>query len=325
MARIAKILPIPVEYKHGEMSMTNALAQRGFMRMPGTALGLVPIKTASGKYLTGLDDDSDEIRMLMRSNPEEGKRLKKEVADRRKRLEDATGLDLGPRSEYYSGVYGAKYNTGEVASKVKLMDGNNLFNFNIPEKEIEYWWVVQYTGKIAPSLEAWKHGKAKPGVQFYISNPEGEASIVYKKNTSIVDANESLKKLSLEKRKKVARLCGLPVTESDTEQIVFNQLYNMISKGTIEVGEYKGQDAVNLFNKISALSDKVLNVRNLVKDAIALRVFTKRQGVVYEGEQMIAPNEEELVTDLSLDSRQQELLALDIKVNDKKKMKAAIE
>ena len=325
MARIAKILPLPVNFKQGEMTMQNALAEKGYMRHPGTGIGIVPIQGLDGKYLTGLDPEANYIRRMRMTNPEAVEAEAKIVKQRKERLEATTGLELGPRSEYYAGVYGPKFNTGQVASRVKLIDGENTFNFSNPHKEIEFWWLTQITDLIAPSIEEWKKGNCKSTVQFYVSNPEAEAAVVYEKNMTIAKAIESLKVMTTDRQRKVAKLIGLPVTDNDKPEIVFNQLFVMLNNSTIESGEYKGQNSIDLFNRIAAMTDKMLAVKSLVKEALHLRVFSKRQGIIYEGSVSIAQSEDELVNELSLDSKQMERLALETRVADKKKVKSSIE
>lgn len=322
---VAKIKPLPVKFTPGERSMQNAYAERGWMRHPGTAVGRVPYKSQSGKYLTGLDEDSDKIRQLKRLDPVEGERVSRETKERRERLEAATGLDLGPRSEYYSGVYGIKYGTDEVARKVKLMDRENIFNFNIPQEEITYYWLKEHEYLIAPSLVEWESGKSPHTVQFYVENEAAEAEIVYKKNTSMVDAVSKLTRMNLADRKKVAKLCGISIAENDNELSVYNKLYTLINEGLITNAKYKGQDSINVFNRIANLSAATMNARFLIDQAIDLRIYNKRNGVMYEGENMVSSTEEELVEQLASGTRQQEMLALEIKVNDKQRLRSTIE
>ena len=325
MARIAKILPLPVTVKPGEMTMRNALAEKGYMRHPGTGIGIIPVQGLDLKYLTGLDPEATYIRRMAMVNPEAAEKEARIVKERKERLEAITGFDLGPRSEYYSGVYGPGFNTGQVASRVKLVDGDNTFIFSNPHKEIEFWWVSQITDLIAPSLEDWKKGNCKASVQFYISNTEREQSIIYEQNMTIAQALESLKTMSVDRQRKVAKLIGVPITDNDKPETVFNQLFTLLSKTNIEYGEFKGQNAISLFNKIATLSEKTLAIKSLVKEALLLRVFVKKQGIIYDGEMSIAASEDELVDNLSLESRQLEYLALETRVADKKKIKNSIE
>lgn len=332
MAKIAKILPLPVQYVTGEMSISNSLAEKGIMRFPGTSVGIVPIKTVSGKYLTGLDENADYILRIMESKEREAEKVK--VRERRTRLEQSTGFisdksdpdhtGLGPKSEYYSGVYGSKYGTNEVASRVKLIDGENVFNFNNPHKEVEFWWVIQNTDMIAPSLEAKNSGKCKHTVQFYVNNATEEAELIYKKNQLLVKANKELDGMSLERRKKVSRLLGLPVTDNDKEEVVFNLLFKFINSQIVKSGELEGQDPIQLFNSIVKISDDSLEVKDLIKKALNLRVYSKRKGIIYEGERTIAVSEDDLIKDLLNPENQMDKLALMSKVDDKTKMKQSI-
>lgn len=305
--------------------MQNSYAEQGWMRHPGTGVGLVPIKTQSGKYLTGLDEDSDQIKQMRRINPIEAERLARDARERKQRLEDATGLDLSPKSDYYSGVYGVKYGTDEVARKVKLVDKENIFNFSIPQEEITYWWLIQYSGYIAPSLMEWKDAKCKNTVQFYVENADAEAEVVYKKNTSAVNAVQTLSKMGIEVRRKVAKLCGLQVSEDDNELTIYNKLYEMINEGSVKSVRYKGQDSVTLFNNIASLSLPIIEVRYLMDQAIDMRIYVLRNGVVYEGNNMTASTREELEERLVSPSGMQERLALQIKVGDKVKLSNSIE
>ena len=73
------------------------------------------------------------------------------------------------------------------------------------------------------------------------------------------------------------------------------------------------------------MTDKVLTVKSLVREAIQLRVLSKRNGIVYEGEAAIAQSEDELISQLSMDNKQMELLSLETRIADKKKMRSSIE
>ena len=325
MAMIARIKPLPVRHKPGERSLQNAYAEKGWMRHPGTWVGLPPLRLPSGKYATGLDENSEEIARLKRINPEEGERVYKETKERRERLEAATGLDLGPKSEYYSGVYGPKYNTDEVASKIKLMDRDNTFNLSDPFEEVKYWWVIQYKDLIASSLLDWEQNNCKPTVQFYIENEAAEAEAVYKKNMTVVDAVRKLTSMNLDTRKKVAKLCGLQYSDNDNELVIYNKLYEFINEGSIKTAKFKGQDSVGVFTRIAEMSSTVMNAKYLVEQALELRIYNKRNGVVYEGENMIAGTEKDLITQLTTGNKQAEYLALEIKVNDKKRLRNDID
>lgn len=329
---IAIIKPIPVTYSPGVFTVSNSYAQHGYNRQPGAGVGYPPIMSAqTGKYLTGLDENALEIlNMLNSPDPEkkrEGERIQKEIKERRERLEASTGLDLGPRSDYYTKMYEPGfYNTNRVAKKIKLYDRENTFNFSDPHEEISYWWLTQNRELIAPSLIAWrsgKHGKA----QFYIENSEEEAEITYQKNMSMSDAVKKLSQMAIDVRKKTAKLLGIGISENDNELVVYNKLYEFIMTGIIDRKHinYGGQLSVDVFNRIANLSSPVMNAKYMVQTALELRIYTKRNGVLYEGPELIAKSEEELIDILASSNRTAEYLALEIKINDKNKISGGIE
>lgn len=323
---IAKIKPLPVTYRPGEQSISNSFAQHGWNRHPGSGAGYPPLRHISGRYLTGLDENSPEIQQLMKINSEEGRRMAIAAKERRERLEAATGLDLSPNSIYYSGVYDPEYyGTGRVAEKVKLVDKENVFDFSNPLEEVQFWWVIQNKDLIAPSLTDWKDGKCSWKVQFYIENEAAEAEIAYKRNSARVDADQALTKMSPDVRRKVATLCGLPVTEQDNDMIVYNKLSDFIHGNSIDKTKFKGQNPVEMFNRMANLSKPLLDVKVLVQKAIELRIYTERNGVVYEGSNVIANTQEQLIEQLASGERTQEKLALEIKVNDKMRLRGSIE
>ena len=332
MAKIAKILPLPREHRHGESTLENALAQHGYAMFPGSGQAYPPMKGPNGRYLTGLDDKALYIQRMPDPAMREAEKII--VNARRERLELASGVTsdpnnrdrtgLGALSPYYSDIYDMdKMNTQEVAQRYKLTSCN-VFNFNNAQDEITYWWLIQNTKLIAPSLQAWRSGTCPSKVLFYIDNPEAEANVLYVDNMAAVDAIVELRKMTIEKRLKVAKLLGLPVSESTMEQIVFNKLHDFIQSGNIKDGEYKGQKSVKLFNQICSLSDEVLARTSLVKEAINTRVYIKRNGIVYEGNNAIANSEELLIQELCQADRYMEYLALKAKVDAKQKMKSGV-
>jgi len=324
MARIAKIISIPVDFKPGEKSVTNMLAEHNKTLFPGTGKGRVPIRSASGKYLTGLDPEAAYINKIL--DPQAKEAEVEKIKERLDRLQKATGLDLTARSIYYSGVYGEKYNTNEVASRVRLVDGENVFHFSDPFQEIAFWWLTQDSDLIAPSLEAAKTRKAHADVLFYISDPDEEVALVYNKKKEANKAIKDLEGMSFDRRRKVARLLGLPITETSKDEMVYNELDKFIKTAHITTGEYIGQDPIRLFNNVAALDNDILAIKDLVRSALRIRVLTKqpRSPLVYEGTQMVAHSEDELVKMLSLDSKQDERLSLEMKVEDKIKMRQTV-
>ena len=324
---IAKILPIPKKVKEGEKSVAASLMAKGYNRQPGAIVRQMPDRLPDGRYVTGMDENAPDVLSIVDDKTREAEQERRIAT--RKRLELATGINLSPKSEFYSkmmqGDRDGKYTNKEgisitVAQMQKLKDGENIFNFKNPMEEINFLWVSQLKNLIAPSLEDWKKGKCKPSCQFYVCDPEKENKILYDEKRETNKSIVSLTNASLDKRKQVARLLGLPVSESDKEETVYNILDTFIKQGEVKAGEYKGQRAVMLFNQMMDLKDNMLSIKDLVKQALTLGVYRKKNRRIYEGETEVAEDEDALLKHLASSKNQEDLIALEIKVNDKKKV-----
>ena len=300
----------------------------GYHRQPGAKMTIYPVRLPDGRYLTGLDENAPQVLGIPADGDREAEQNR--IVELRKRLEQASGLELGPRSFYYSKISQADPQSGiytderhgvstKVATPTHLIDGENVFNFADPIQEITFLWTALHPA-VAPSLELWKKGKLKnsSNIQFYVFDPGREAAIQYEENSAIVNATASLKSLPPDKRKKIAKLIGLLVSENDTDEIVFNELYKFISSGIVKMGDFKGYKAVALFNQMVALKDNMLTTKSLIKDAIALGVYRSKSKAIFEGEFQIAADQDELLKRLMSAAGQEDYIALEEKINNKK-------
>jgi hypothetical protein len=122
-----------------------------------------------------------------------------------------------------------------------------------------------------------------------------------------------------EKKRKVARLLGLPVTEDTKEEIVYNQVDNILKQSEFKTGSFQGLNPVEVFNRFADMKEALLHIKDLVKQAITHSIYrVKPSGKVYEGEFEIAKDEEDLVKFLIDDDNQDELLTLEGKLKTKK-------
>lgn len=315
MAKIAKILPIPKTPSANKKSTANSLLEKGYHRQPGATLRIMPVKLPDGRFLTNLDENAPHVLKI--KDDIIRKAEQETIKEKRKRLEDATGLQLGPKSPYYSEMLKRGPEEGGVAQMCVLQDKENIFNFDDPFQELTFLWASLHP-YIAPSLEDYKKGNAKPSCQFYVCNPEAEAKLIYDENRIKDKCITSLGDASLDKRKMVARLLGLPISENDKEEIVYNQLHDFITSGEVKAGEYKGYRAVTLFNQIMELKDNALTTKDLIKQALTYGVYKKKNKAVFEGDNSIAEDEDALLKLLMSTKNQDDYLALEEKVNNKK-------
>lgn len=317
MGKIGKISSIKKNYPTGFETLESSLSSKGYDRFPGTYTMFLPYRELSGRYRTGLDPDAPFLNKLSK---EEADIKRKALRVDLKRLEEATGLDLSPRSQYYN--YGAKPNIGgttiEKVKAIKIYQKDNIFNLENALQEITYRWLSAHP-MIASSYKAWEGGLYPSSTQFYVNNEEVEQEMMFSKKILINKAVAVLERLSIERRKKISRLLGLPVSDNTSETMVYNLLDSFIKDGDVKDGAFKGQNSITLFNRFSEMDGKLLDLKDLVEQAITHSIYrVKTGGRIHEGEAEIFKTKEELVDYLYSDKGQEDLLALQDKLSAKK-------
>jgi hypothetical protein len=122
-----------------------------------------------------------------------------------------------------------------------------------------------------------------------------------------------------EKKRKVARLLGLPVTEDSKEEVVYNQVDSLLKQTEFKEGKYRGLSTVDIFNRFADMKEPLLHIKDLIKQAISHSVYrVKPNGRIYEGDYEVAIDEDTLVTFLTNDDHQEDLLMLEQKLKGKK-------
>ena len=318
MAKIGKISTIKREFTSTQLqTMDSGLAQKGMTRIPGTGVFKYPYKELDGKYRTGLDPDAAYIRRI--SDPLEKELEIERVTKLKAKLEYELGdINLGPRSQFWN--YGLSTSTDDQThvQSVKLMDGDNFFDLSVPFQEIAFSWLRVHP-TIASSHQAWERGEYPAETQFYVVDDEIENAVIFKKKQLINKAIVMFDSMTPDKKKKVARLLGLPVTEETKEEVVYNQVDNVLKQTEFKNGKYSGLNPVEVFNRFATMKDDLLHIKDLVKQATAHSVYRiKPNGKIYEGEYEIAKDEDDLVRFLADDDNQDELLILEGKLKTKK-------
>ena len=318
MAKSGKISTIKREYNNSQLqTMDSGLSQRGLTRIPGTGVFKYPYKELDGKYRTGLDPDATYIKRIL--DPTEKELEIERVTKLRKKLENELGdIDLSPRSKFWN--YGLSTSTDDQyhVQPVKLLDGDNFFDLSNAFQEIAFSWLRVHP-TIASSYQAWERGEYPADTQFYVVDDEVENAVVYKKKQLINKAIVSFDSMSIEKKRKVARLLGLPVTQDTKEEVVYNQVDNILKQTEFKNGKYSGLNPVEVFNRFANMKEDLLHIQDLVKQAIDHSVYrVKGSGKIYEGEFEVAKDEQELVKFLADEDNQDELLILEGKLKTKK-------
>ena len=318
MGKTGKISTIKKEYNNSQLqTMQGGLATKGLTRIPGTGVFKYPYKELDGQYRTGLDPNAAYIRRI-------GDSLEREmeverVTELKKRLESSLGdVDLGPRSSFWN--YGLSTSTEDTlhVQPVKLLDGDNYFDLSIPFQELAFSWLRVHP-TIASSYQAWERGEFSAETQFYVADEEIENAVIFKKKQLINKAIAKFDAMTPEKKRKVARLLGLPVTEDTKEEAVYNQVDNILKQTEFKNGKYQGLSTVEVFNRFADMKENLLHIKDLVKQALTHSIYRlKPTGKIYEGEFEIAADEDALIKFLADDDNQEDLIVLEQKLKTKK-------
>lgn len=312
---IAKISPIVKEFpQNGFKSFESSLSQAGLPRVPGTTAMKFPYKEANGKYRTGLDENATYLHNMSREDREtEIERIRKDKA----RLESITGFDLGPTSQYYN--YSANLPDDQKIQPIKLGTQDKFFDLNDPIQEIAWNWIKVHP-TIAPSMQAFKRGDVHPDMcQYYVADDNVETLITFNKKKEINKAIVTFDSLEPTRKKKIARLMGLPVSDATSEEVVYNLMDSLLKDGEFKEGENKGGSTIHIFNDILKMSDERVHIKDLVNQAISFAIYrVKNGGKLYEGDSEVAKSKAEYVEYLLDDSNQEDLIALEKRLNVKK-------
>jgi len=318
MGKMGKISVIKREYGNSGMkTMQSELARVGMTRIPGTGVFKYPYKELDGKYRTGLDPDAAYIRRIQDTTERklEVERIKKTVIRLKKTLGD---IDLGPRSPFWNYSLAQSTEDSNHIQPVKLKDGDNFFDLDIPFQEIAFCWLRVHP-TIASSYSAWERGEFPADTHYYVADEEIEQALIFRKKKQINVAIAKFDAMTPAKKKKVARMLGLAVSEDSTEELVYNSVDNVLKKGEFEKGKFKGLNTIEVFTRFADMKENLLHIKDLVSQAITHSIYrVKPSGKVYEGEYEIAKDEEALVMYLINDDHQDELLVLEQKLKAKK-------
>lgn len=318
MAKIGKISTLKKEYNNSQLqTMQGGLSQKGMTRVPGTGVFKYPYRELDGQYRTGLNPSASYIKRI--GDELERKIEIERVTDLKARLEDALGgIDLGPRSTFWnSGLTTSDYDMAHV-QPMKLLDGDNYFDFSNPMLELAFSWLRVHP-TIASSYQAWERGEFPADTQFYVVDDELESTILFKKKQIVNKAISKFDSMGPDKKQKVARLLGLPVTSDTKEEVVYNLVDNLLKDVEFKTGKYQGLSTIEVFTRFADMKENLLHVRDLVKQATLHSIYRlKPNGKVYEGEFEIAKDEDDLIKFLVDDNNQDELLTLEQKLKMKK-------
>ena len=97
---------------------------------------------------------------------------------------------------------------------------------------------------------------------------EIENTVIYKKKQLINKAIAKFDSMTPEKRRKVARLLGLPVSEDSKEETVYNLVDNVLKQTEFKNGKYSGLNPVEVFNRFADMKEDLLHIQDLIKEGL---------------------------------------------------------
>ena len=318
MGKIGRISTLAKDYSNLHMqTMQGSLSAQGFTRVPGTGVFMYPYKELDGTYRTGLDPKAGYINRIQ-DKLERDLEIER-VTELRKKLEKSLGgLDLEPRSKFWNYSLASSPHDPLHVKPVKLMNGDNFFDFISPFSELTFAWIRVHP-MIASSFQAYENGEYPADTQFYVADNDIENAIIFNKKQLINKAVAKFDGMTPEKKRKIARLLGLPVSEDSKDEIVYNLVDNLLKESEFKNGKYQGLSTIEVFNRFADMQENLLHIKDLVKQAIAHSVYRiKGSGRIYEGDLEIATDEDDLVKFLIDDEHQSELLTLEGKLKIKK-------
>lgn len=318
MGKQGKISTIKKAYNDSLLqTMQSELSKKGMTRIPGTGVFKYPYKELDGQYRTGLDPNASYIRRI--SDPTERELEIERVTELRDRLQSALGdVDLSPRSKFWNASLATSSEDTLHVQPYKLLDGDNLFDFTNPLHELAFAWLRVHP-TIASSYQAWERGEFPAETQFYVMDDEIENAVVYKKKQLINKAIIKFDSMTIEKKKKVARMLGLPVTDETKDEVVYNLVDNILKQTEFKDGKYQGLNPIEVFNRFADMKDNLLHIKDLIKQALTHSVYrVKANGRIYMGEQEVAIDEEELAKFLIDEDNQEDLIMLEQRIKGKK-------
>ena len=312
MARTVKISPIQKTYNSDFKTMESSLASKGFVRSPGTKRYLMPIVEADGRYRTGLDKNAEYIKKL---SPEEQRAELAFIDEALEKLKSTyPDTDFGPRSKVWNAWSESPIKISHIPmgnDTVILNPDSNILDF------LTYCW-VRIHRDIARSLESFNNSEC-PECQYYLANEEAENKALFAKKKLINKSIVTFENLPPTKQRQVARLMFLPISDNTTDEAVYNMMDNTLKKPEFETGEFKGLSTLSVFNNLVKLTDDRLKIKDLIEQALRYNIYRKGTGdKIYEGTEMLSASKEDLTNHLLDDKNQNELIALETRIKQKK-------
>ncbi len=310
MVQAIKISPVKKDFDSKFKTFESSLANNGYSRFPSTHTFLTPNKEADGRYRTGVDEKAVYLTKL---NDEERKIELDAIKELKTRLKAAFGdIDFGPRSTVWNAYMSEDDERfqGVKATALKVGNGDIILNPDLhPQQLLDYCW-LRVNKSVARSAEAYARGEC-PTCTFYVQNDEVENQLLYSKKMEVNQATADLISLTPAKRKQIGRLMMLPITDSTTNEAIYNMIDSTLKKVEFDSKELRTMQPIKFFKELVRMSDDLLYTKDIVEQAFRNNVYRKGTGdTVMKGTEVVFESRDEFVRHLMKTENQKELLSL---------------
>lgn len=259
-------------------TLEGSLAQNGYTFIPGTARKFYPRVDSRGVIRTGLDENSPKLKAILDLKTREQEMGR--VRQLKEYYESLLDESLEPNSTFYEEI---------KENGIGLEDGDNIFNLDNPRDAVNFYWLME-TEMVAPSLDSIESGETDSSlVRFYVFDGTVETKSTFERKKRINSAIAALDKMSAIKRKKIQKLIGLGLSNTASEE----EVYNAVDEYLRTPSSALGLDPIENFSKIVGYSEDLLDVKALIKDLIDTNIVRVKGSIVYEGEHVWSKSVEE--------------------------------
>ena len=259
-------------------TLEGSLAQNGYTFIPGTARKFYPRVDSRGVIRTGLDENSPKFKAILDTKTREQEMAR--IKQLKEYYESLLDESLEPASTFYEEI---------KENGINLEDGDNIFNMDNPRDAVNFYWLME-TEMVAPSMDALESGDVDGSlVRFYVYDGTVETKSTFERKKRINSAIAALDKMSQIKRKKIQKLIGLGLSNTASEE----EVYNAVDEYLRTPATALGLDPIDNFIKIVSYSEDLLDVKALIKDLVETNIVRVKGSIVYEGEHVWAKSLEE--------------------------------
>lgn len=288
-------------------TLEGSLYKEGYNFVPGTIKKFFPRVDSRGVIRTGLDETSIRIRAI--EDPKAREQEFERVKNLRTYYESILDESLEPNSTFYDEIKELGYT---------LEDTENVFNMDNPRDAVNFFWLME-TEMVAKSLDEVESRRVDTSIiRFYVYDGEVETKSTFERKKRINSAIATLDNMSSLKRKKIQKLIGLGLSNTATEEEVYNSIDEFLRMPSSSLGF----DPIQKFNTILSYSDDLLDVKSLVTDLINETIVRIKGGIVYEGEHVWSKSIEEFELYLADPKHTEEYDAFKDKLTNRYKIKS---